>query len=170
MFRFDNFMEEWAKKYKPIAHRPDEKKGTRFFRVNSEFTLDEFLQNYQDIGYDTPCCGIITHLEGMANVPKRLDYPTTNVLFLQLADENDYRAQADAKADCNLHMWKFLAYLHREVEGVKRSDRSHPLAQMDLEKIRYDMIGPITNWWFCQILTIQGINHTPVCYSETDYI
>lgn len=168
MFRFDNYMEHWASIYKPFLHIPDDPKMSRFFRVNDEMLLDEFLQRYQRL--DAPCCGIVTHIEGNANVPKRLDEPVVKFLFFARADENDYRAQADAKECCYDHAWKFLLRMQRDKDIFARQDRAHPLAHADLSNVRFDMLGPITNGWFELIVTVQVVQPAPQCYSPEDYI
>lgn len=168
LFRFDNLMEDWARRYRPIRHTEENR---RFFRVDDEFRLDEFLQKFQDLPAGRPSCGIVTHLEGTVNVVKRLDYPVIDLLFFERADPECARSQADAKADCNLHAMKCLAWLQKIKTEHARQNREHPLAQLDLTQVRYDMLGPITNvWFYCQIVTIQGISYTPVCYSPADYL
>lgn len=168
MFRFDNYMEQWATIYKPFQHIPDDPKDARFFRVNDEMLLDEFLQRYQQL--DVPCCGIVTHLEGTVNVPKRLEQPLIKFLFFARADETDYPAQSDAKATCYDHAWKFLLHLQHGKDQFTRTERNHPLSHLDLTNVRYDMLGPITNGWFELIVTVQVMQYSPQCYSEEDYI
>jgi len=160
-------MEQWASIYKPFRHIPDDPKASRFFRVNDEMLLDEFLQRYQQL--DEPCCGIVTHLQGNLNIGRRLEEPVVKFLFFARADENDYRAQADAKACCYEHAWKFLLRMQHDKEEKVRINRAHPLAQLNLERVDYDMIGPITNGWFELIVTIQVMQYRKECYTEEDY-
>jgi hypothetical protein len=164
-------MEEWACAYKPIQHLREEGER-RFFRVDDEMRLNEFLQHFIGIPPGQPVCGIVTHLEGTADVPKRFDSQVVKFLFLQSApDQTDFHAQADAKAACHEHAWKFLVYLHRDVDRLARTDRTHPLAHLDLHNVQYDMLGPITSAnWFCQILTLTAPQYAPSCFSEADYI
>jgi hypothetical protein len=162
-------MEDWACRYKPIRHTGDEK---RFFRVDDEMRLNEFLQHFISIPAGQPVCGMVTHLEGTADVPKRLDSPVVKFLFLQSASEQaDFYAQSDAKAACHFHAWKFLIYLQRDVDRLTRTDRTHPLAHLDLHNVLFDMLGPITAAnWFCQVVTLTATQYAPSCFSEADYI
>lgn len=166
MFRLDNYMEDWAIRCKRMLHTPEE---PHFFRTNSEFTIDQFLQQYQDLTY--PVCGIVTHLEGVRNVERNLDTPTYKVLFCAYADAYDFRAQADAKAINKENADLFLAKLYHDKKTAEQTDRTSPLAMLDLSDIRYDTIGPVTSkGWFVLILTIESKEYNRICYSPSDYI
>lgn len=166
MFRLDNYMEEWAVRYKGMLHTPEE---PRFFRCNSEYTVDQFLQNYQDITH--PVCAIVTHLEGTRDVSRNLDRPKYICLFLAYADPDDYKAQADAKEINKNNADAFLAKLYYDSQLAARQNRRNPLSMVDLTNVRYDTIGPITSkGWFELAITIESLEFTKVCYSPTDYI
>jgi hypothetical protein len=134
-------------------------------------TLDEFLQHYQNLREpDSPCCAIVTHLEGTANVDRGITYPVTELIFLKWADPLNYAAQADAKAECHDHAWKFLLFLRNEKQNRLRANRLDPLAHVELDNVRFEMLGPITDGWFAQIVTLTITEITPQCYSSADYL
>lgn len=166
MFRLDNYMEEWATKCKRMLHSPME---PHFFRCNSEFTIDQFLQQYQDATY--PVCGIVTHLEGIRNVERNIDSPLYKPLFAAYADADDYQAQADAKAINKENADLFLAKLYHDKKKAEQTDRTSPLALLDLTSVRYDTIGPMTSkGWFVLVLTIESKEYNRICYTPSDYL
>ncbi len=166
MFRLDIYMEKWAMTYKGMLHTEE---NPRFFRCNSEFTVDQFLNEYQDM--NEPVCGIVTHLEGAIDVPKRINRPKYSCLFMARADPDNYKEQADAKYKCFENAYAFLVKLDYDRQMAARESRTNPLSAIDLSDITYDMIGPVaSNGWFELIVTLKSSEHTPGCYSPEDYI
>lgn len=165
-FRLDNYMERWACLYKGIRHT---KKDPRFFRCSDELNLDEFLQNFQRIA--DPVCGIVTNWNGKVDIPKRLDKPVYTCMFLGRADANDYKRQADVKAQSKEIAKKFLIYLDKDRQAALRTDRTSPLALINLSDITYNTIGPLTSaWWFGTYFEINAVEYEKECFTESDYL
>lgn len=167
MFRFDEYVERWAQQYKGLAHSESH---PAFFRVNSEYTLDEFISGYTSIDYPIVC--VITHLEGVVDGSKSLDNGTFRTLFLAPGKFDDYKDQADAKYKCKDLMHKFIMRVRFDKKRLQANpeQRLHPLAMVDIDNLRYDMIGPVLNSWHCLSLDLSAKESFGECYSDTDYI
>lgn len=168
MFRFDDFMEEWARSYKPYSQGIDERRGS-FFRATDEFLLEEFLGTFQS-ARGKPMCGIVTNLTGKFDTPKRIFKHTYKFLFFQYANPRDFREQATVKYECMRHAIAFAVYMEQKKREHQRTDRLHPLATLDLGDLDFDMLGPLLDGWFLQIVTLDCPERIPVCYSEADYV
>lgn len=164
MFRLDNYMEQWAKEYIPLSHTEED---PSFFRMNDIFSLDEFLQNYHQL--NKPVCGIVTHIKAKINVSKRVERPTYECVFLANADERDFKAQADAKEKAWNLMWAFLVKLDEDKKKEASEGKRSALANLNLEDLDADTIGPIANGWFQVNLSIETNNQNKICYNEEDY-
>ncbi len=165
MFRLDKYMQQWAEKYSGLKHS---EQHPSFFRINDIFALDEFLQNYINIDY--PCCGIVTHLDGRLNVPKRVQNMSYECIFLVRADETDYAAQADAKEQAWELMWEFLIYMDQDRQKEKASGERTALSMIDLTNLSADTLGPITNGWFQVNLKLDIQEQNKHCFNQEDYM
>ena len=166
MFRFDEYVESWARQYKGLMHSEEH---PAFFRVNSEYTLDEFIPGYTSIDYPIVC--VITHLEGNLKGTKSLDDSSYKVLFLAPGIYNDYKNQADAKYKCKELMHKFIMRIRYDKVRMKNNptNANSALLSINIDDLPYDMIGPVLNNWHCLILNMSAMEAFGGCYTDADY-
>ena len=165
-FRLDIYMERWAVLYKGIHHT---EKEPRFFRCDDEMNLDDLLQKYHKI--NDPICLIKTNLEGDMNIPRRIDNMKYTCMFMKRVDPNKPKEQADAKYLCKDIAKAFFIKLDKDRQDAARTDRTSPLAALDLAKVRFTTVYPVTSAnMVLLICDIECPEYDKVCFTESDYL
>jgi hypothetical protein len=166
ILRFDNIVEEWARKYKPMQHdNSANSKNKRYFGLGSVSSIPDFVNTLPKNA--SPAVGCVTHLEG--NLQGKFLYPNYKVYFFVKCPtmvNKDSLMEANAKAECLDHAIKFIAWL----QDQKRVKQRKELGQIDTENIDYDTRGPLfDNWYACE-LYIRNIEFAPKCVNPVDYV
>ncbi len=119
MFRFDNYLETWAKYYKPISHEEDRtKKHFTFFRIGMIDGNSEFIRNHAST--PSPCMAYATHIDAELSRqnPKAISYRHVIYILVRQADgglsrtiANDEDAATEARFESDRITQDLLAYL-----------------------------------------------------------
>lgn len=183
MFRFDNYVEQWAMKFKELAHDPS--KGSmnkRMYRMDSMMRNEEFSANLANA--KSPSVGAVTQYDASSiGNGKRMMAFTHRVFFMVKQTTNSLTnpvinevAAADAKEHGVEMAMKFVAYMEQDRKGwPDAKGRPTKAPNADLATIDFDTIDIVTDpvqhngWWFTELL-VQHTQSRPLCVVSTDYL
>ena len=182
MFRFDNYCEEWAKKFRPISHDPNiGSKEKRFYRMNYYQELNTLCTNLNMA--KSPAMAVATQIEAETEgkTSKFLRH-SLKVYFLVRQESSAIAVgaaselnAAAAKAEGYELAEKFLAYISADKNGIK-DDQGNLLspANPDLHGLVLDRAEIFTapsiygNWWVTALI-IENITQRQLCVNREEY-
>lgn len=162
--RFDQFVEDWCMKYKPMLHESGEtSRNKRFFFVDNYAGMADFMSSIPNTG--TPCVVMESNQEGMLKGGK--DAPEYTLYFMVKAGTSkpDGRLANSAKLEAKQHMLKFMAYLRDKIENEEDRD----LRNIDIEDVQYATVGPLYNGWYAVTITLSDVKVWNLCVDPNDY-
>ena len=161
---FDEVLEEWACKYKPMSHIPGETSvNKRFFLVDSILNIPQIVTGMN--ATKSPCLAYEFHQEG--NFSGDQFFPTYVVSVMVKADTNKTAVKErsnEAVKEAMMHGKKLLAWLNMKLEqGDKRC------INLDLGNVPYDTLGPMYNNWYAVFFTIRDVGCSRMQVDPNDY-
>lgn len=169
MFRFDQFVEDWASKYKPMLHEPGRHSGNeRFFLTDTYMGMADFMVNVQPD--KSPCVIMESDQEG--SMTDRLDNPKYTLYFMVQAERmSDGRAAYDAKLEAKEHMRKFINWLRAKQEEEERKGGVTMVGNITIEEhINYQTVGPFYNGWYGVCISLEDTQSYLRCVIQDDYL
>lgn len=162
--RFDQFVEEWAEKYKPMQHVSGEaSKNCRFFYVDNYLSMADFMSSIPKT--ESPCVVMESNVEGVLNGGKDTAEYTLYFMVKCGTSKPDGRMANAVKLEAKQHMMKFMAYLNDRIE-----DGDRDLKYIETENVQYATIGPLLNGWYAVVLTLVDLKAWNMCVDSNDYI
>ena len=164
MKKFEEIIEEWAIKYKPMQHVPGEtSKNRRFFLFDSIVStaqLTSYLPNAK-----SPCVAYEFHPQG--NIKGGIIRPYYNIHFLVNTGTTKITRtdlSNEAANEASMHAQKFLAWLRKQQDARKE------LENINLDEAYYDTIGPLMNGWYSVFIRLVDIDKIKTCVDPDDYV
>ena len=169
MFRFDEFVEDWASIYKPMLHEKGEySRNRRFFLTDTEAGLIDFMTSIQPD--QSPCVVMESSQEG--TIGRGLDRPQYTLYFMVRAEiMGDGKSAYEAKLEAKQHMKKFITYIRNCQEVEEREQRTVGVRNIEVEDgLPYYSVGPFYNGWYGVYITLEDVQRFSKCVNEDDYI
>ena len=169
MFRFDQFVENWASIYKPMLHEPGPySRNQRFFLTDTESGLIDFMTNVQP--ERSPCVIMESSQEG--TIGRGLDRPQYTLYFMVQAEQmGDGRAAYEAKLEAKDHMQEFIKFLNEEQDKAEAEGMQSGVQNIDAsENIPYYSIGPFHDGWYSVYITLEDVQRSSKCTSPDKYL
>lgn len=164
MKKFEDILESWAMKYKPMKHIPGETStNKRLFLFDSIVSIPDFMTR---IGSNlSPCLGYEFPMRGSIKGGKVL--PVYTIYFLVKQDINRATGKelsAEANQEALQHAFKFIAWMKEQQE------LNPELRNIDLDEVSYDTYGPLYNGWYGIFIQIRDVDKFNQCVDKSDYI
>ena len=159
MFRFDNYMEQWATKYKPLSHDPARHTSNRrFYRMDSISRFEEFAKSLTSA--KSPSVAAVTQRDTDVAPNKIHFYSITHRCFFWVKEaENTELAAADAKAEASDMAYDFLAWLEHD----KKINQNKALQALNIGSASIMTIPTKYNGWWAAELIIEQLLQRNMC-------
>lgn len=171
MFRFDNYIEQWAIKYKPISHDPSRNsKKKAFYRIDSIDSTLEFSTNISIA--KSPACAVSTEIEGRMNTSNNKQVIYTYRIFFMTRQAGtsttqkavDGISEMECKVNNDDMVQDFLAYISDD-----KKNGNPDLRGLDIDNAEwYTAPQKYNNWWFT-VLVISNIVPRYLCVNKEKY-
>lgn len=171
MFRIDNYVEQWAVKYKPISHNPAKNSKERaFYRIDS---IDATLDLAANISIaKSPACAVATEMEAQVSPASNRKVVYTYRIFFMTRQHGaslsvkavDGTEEMECKVNNDEMVQDFLAYISTDKKNGNRE-----LAGLDLDGAEwYSAPVKFNNWWFT-VLVIKNLLPRNLCVNPEKY-
>ena len=182
-FRFDNILEDWAVRYKKIAHDPAAgSKERAFYRIKSLTTENDWMRNSNTA--KSPCMLYSMMVDAQSGGAKTIKYQYDIYIALKAVSsglkksaKQDDMLTADIQLELDEMVQDLLAFL-----GVMRKTGVHPitekpidantrrmLAGLELEKAEWASIPVKLNEWHISGISIDNVVPKKQCVDKEMY-
>lgn len=165
MFHFDDYIEAWAMKYKPMQHHP--KNNVRMFRTESIKTATDPAIVQKMLSTASPFVSVVTHVD--ADFDSGLLYHTYRAFIyvrcLQGLHADDL-ARTEAKREGLTHAVKLLAYLYED----KYTHENPDLKGTNVETGKIFTAGLVNDGWYATEILLDDMQAYERCVLDSDYV
>ena len=169
MFRMDNYLEQWACKYKLISHNPEAgSKEKRFYRIDAITSVKPFLENLPNA--HSPSLAYITQVDDVLGGQSEKFMLKAHKVFVFVKQETllgskDELAATDAKVLGEEIGQDLLAYIYDDKKNNKNTD----LEGLDLKGAAiFTTPQQFNGWWPTEVVFHQLVPRN-LCVNREKY-